>query len=111
MITKKENTEKLSLTEKGERMAEDLQSIISNAQNLAKQAKADSSDMLEEKATSARSSLRSGVDKVRNYRDQARDVVSDYSKGIDDRVCEKPWRTAAIAALGGFALGLLFYRR
>lgn len=49
MITKKEDTEKRSLTEKGERTAEDSQSIISNSQNPAKQAKADSSDMLEEK--------------------------------------------------------------
>lgn len=111
MITRKENTSKLSLPEKGERMVEDLQSIISNARNIAKQAKADSDDMLEEKTRSARASLRSGVDKVRTYRNHARDAVTDYSKGIDDKVCENPWRTAAIAALGGFALSLFFSRR
>jgi ElaB/YqjD/DUF883 family membrane-anchored ribosome-binding protein len=90
-----------------EKLITDVKVVLTDAEDLLKQAAASTGDRAIELRESALASLKRAKEKLVDVQDSVRERSKQAARVTDDFVHESPWRAIGIAAAVGFLAGLV----
>ena len=94
-----------------EKLVDDLAVVLSDAEDLLKQAAAETGEKARDMRAQVETALLRAKLKLQEMEGQAVDQAKAAARATDDFVHENPWPAIGVAAAVGFALGLLMNRR
>jgi len=94
-----------------EKLAADLRTVISDAEELLQLTSAQTGDKVAELRIRMSDNLRVARHKLEDAEAAIREKAREAAQATDDYVHENPWRSIGIAAGAGLVVGLLIGRR
>lgn len=94
-----------------EKLISDVKVVLTDAEDLLKQAASSTGERAVELRERAVTSLKRAREKLLDVQDAMVERGKAAARATDDYVHDNPWRAVGIAAAAGFLVGVLFSRR
>lgn len=99
------------ISDSKEKLIDDFNGVVSEAEQLLKSVANESSDKTHELLTKLERNLKVAKERVLDFQDVAVERTKAAARATDDYVHEHPWRSIGVAAALGVVVGLLLNRR
>jgi ElaB/YqjD/DUF883 family membrane-anchored ribosome-binding protein len=94
-----------------ERLVDDVAAVLAEAEEMLKRASVETGDKARDLRSQVETQLLRAKLKLQEIEGEAVDRAKAAARATDDYVHDHPWQAIGIAAVAGFAIGLLMNRR
>jgi ElaB/YqjD/DUF883 family membrane-anchored ribosome-binding protein len=94
-----------------ERLVDDVAAVLAEAEEMLKRASVETGDKARDLRSQVETQLLRAKLKLQEIEGEAVDRAKAAARATDDYVHDHPWQAIGIAAVAGFAVGLLMNRR
>lgn len=94
-----------------EKLIDDLKAVVTDTEELLRATAGQAGEKISAVRSRAQDSIRAAKERVSEMQDDIVEQTRELAENADEYVHANPWQSIGIAAVAGFALGLLVSRR